>query len=246
MEEENKKSSKKKLFIIIGVIISIVVIGGIVYATFIRDNYSNNNNKINSGGRPSNSTEIFDPGIVDKKPIIYLYPEEETEISVIVGNPENLTHTYPKYNNGWNIIAKPNGELIDLKSGRTLYSLYWEGINTVSPNMTEGFIVEGKSTIEFLEEKLAILGLSQREANEFIIYWLPQMENNIYNFIRFQNMEEINNNMPLQITPSPDNIIRVMMEFKALDKEINVKEQLLETPQRNGFIVVEWGGTEIK
>ena len=59
-------------------------------------------------------------------------------------------------------------------------------------------------------------------------------------------MEEINDNMQLNITPSPDSIIRIVMEFKALDKEINVKEQILQTPQRNGFVVVEWGGTEIK
>ena len=58
-------------------------------------------------------------------------------------------------------------------------------------------------------------------------------------------MEEINKNMPLEITPTPDTVIRIVMEFKGLEKEIEVKEQKLETPQRNGFTVVEWGGTEI-
>lgn len=180
------------------------------------------------------------------KPIIYLYPTEEIEVSVTVGNPQNLTHTYPKYNNGWNVKAKPNGDLIDINTGRSLYALYWEGLNIIKPNMEEGFIIEGKDTIAFLEEKLAILGLNEREANEFIIYWLPKLENNKYNFIRFQTIEEINRNMPLQVEPAPDTTIRVMMEFKGLNEKINVKEQILETPQRNGFVLVEWGGTEIE
>jgi len=180
------------------------------------------------------------------KPVIYLYPEEEQKVNVRVGNPERLTHTYPKYEESWNVIAMPNGDLTDTKTGRNLYCLYWEGINTVKPNMEEGFVVKGEDTIKFLEEKLEILGLSEREANEFIIYWLPKMENNKYNFIRFQTEEEINKNMPLNITPNPDTIIRIIMEFKGLDKEIMVKEQELKTPTRDGFVVVEWGGTEIK
>ena len=40
-------------------------------------------------------------------------------------------------------------------------------------NIKEGFIVKGKDTITFLKEKLAQLGLNEREANEFIIYSLP-------------------------------------------------------------------------
>ena len=44
------------------------------------------------------------------KPIIYLYPTEEKNISVILWNTENLSHTYPKYdsNKWWNVIAQPN------------------------------------------------------------------------------------------------------------------------------------------
>ena len=180
-----------------------------------------------------------------EKPIIYLYPTEETKVSVKVGNPERFTHTYPKYEDSWEVLAKPNGDLVDLKTGRNLYALYWEGINTVKPNMDEGFVVKGEDTISFLEEKLAILGLNEREAEEFIVYWLPRLERNKYNFIRFQTAEEINENMPLEITPKPDTVIRIVMEFKGLAKPIEVKEQKIEAPTREGFVVVEWGGTEI-
>ena len=132
------------------------------------------------------------------------------------------------------------------KKGRNLYALYWEGKNTERTKAEEGFVVKGEDTISFLEEKLEILGLNEREANEFIIYWLPKLENNKYNYIRFETEEEINRNMPLYINPKPESLIRVMMEYKPLNKKIEVKEQKLETPKREGYTVVEWGGTEIK
>jgi len=181
------------------------------------------------------------------KPIIYLYPTEETIVEVKLLNEELITTTYPKYEDNWKILAKPNGDLIDLKTSRTLYGLYWEGVNKYSNNINEGFVIKGKDTIKFLEEKLHILGLTEREANEFIIYWLPKMEKNEYNLIRFQTLEEINKNMPLEITPKPDTIIRVMMEFKPLKRKIKIKEQNLSNLKinREGFVVVEWGGTEL-
>ena len=36
------------------------------------------------------------------------------------------------------------------------------------------------------------------------------------------------------------------MTFKGLENPIEVEEQKLYTPERKGFTVVEWGGTEIK
>ena len=126
------------------------------------------------------------------------------------------------------------------------YALYWESIFPVKADFNEGFVVKGKDTIFFLEEKLAVLGLTEREANEFIVYWLPQLENNPYNYIRFQTAAEINQVMPLEVKPAPDTVIRVMMEFKGLKKKVPVKAQKLLTPERKGFVLVEWGGTELK
>ena len=180
------------------------------------------------------------------KPIIYIYPQEETEVSVKVGYPDSLTCTYPKYENGWDVIASPDGNLKDVKTGRNLYALYWEGIRTKEGNIEDGFVVKGENVARFLEEKLEILGLNEREAEEFIVYWLPILEKNEYNFIRFYEKEEINEMMPLEINPEPETLIRVLMGWKKLDKNIDIKEQKLEKVQRTGYTVVEWGGTEIK
>ena len=184
------------------------------------------------------------PDVPVDKPIIYLYPEKEMTVRVTLGNEQALTCTYPKYENNWSVLAKPNGDLIDLKTDRYQYSLYYESMSNYQ--MTEsGFVVKGEDTISFLEEKLTVLGLSEREANEFIIYWLPQLEANKYNYIRFATMEEIEANMPLDIVPEPDSVIRVLMIFKGLEEPIEVTEQTLTTPERAGFTVVEWGGTNL-
>lgn len=110
----------------------------------------------------------------------------------------------------------------------------------------DGFVVKGEDTAKFLEEKLSILGLTEREAEEFIIYWLPKMEQNKYNYIRFATEKEINTNMAIEINPNPDTIIRILMTYKRLENPIQVEEQNLTTPNRDGFVAVEWGGTEIK
>ncbi len=183
--------------------------------------------------------------VMPEKPIIYLYPTTKTDVSVKLLNEEKLTTTYPKYENSWEVVAHPNGLLIDKKTGRELYSLYWEGKDFHANIEKDGFIVKGEDTINFLEEKLAILGLNEREADEFIIYWLPQLENNKYNYIRFASIEEINEYMPIEINPKPDTLIRILMLYKPLNKKIEVKEQELITPDRDGFTAVEWGGSLI-
>ena len=181
------------------------------------------------------------------KPMIYIYPTEKMNVRVKLGNPQNLTCTYPKYENDWFVTADRDGTLKDNKTGRNLYGLYWEG-KSINKNksMNEGFCIKGKDTAKFLEEKLEILGLNYREAEEFIIYWLPKMENNTYNYVRFEPIEEQNLEMPLEIIPKPDNIIRIMMDWKALDNKIDVKEQVLQKQSRKGYTVVEWGGSELK
>ena len=175
------------------------------------------------------------------KPMIYLYPTIETQVNVKLWTPENLSHTYPKYNSEkWrNVIAQPNGDLEDVDTWRKLYALYREWKSDNETNFDEWFVVAWKDIIPFLEEKLAILWLNEREAEEFIVYWLPQMESNKYNLIRFETIEEQNENMPLNITPTPNTVIRVMMDWKAIDEPIDISEQQLITPERNGFTVVE-------
>ena len=184
---------------------------------------------------------------ISYKPVIYLYPLSETNISVKLLRDQDIIYSYPRYANEWNVSAHPNGQLVDLETGRNLYSLYYESKNKVNFGIHEdGFIVKSDNVATFLEEKLAILGLTEIEAEEFIIYWMPKLESNPYNYVRFATIEEINENMPLEINPNPDTIIRILMTYKGIDMPFEVEQQELETPKRAGFTVVEWGGAEIE
>ena len=189
-------------------------------------------------------TETCDPDVV-YKPVIYLYPTTTTNVSVKLGAPEKLQVSYPSYDGGWRVQAQPNGTLTDLKTGRQLYSLYYEADKTTYSTINDhGFIVKGSDTASFLEQKLDQLGLTEREAEEFIIYWLPLLQNNSYNYIYFALAAETTQNMPLNVSPQPDTVIRFTMEYCPLQAPLQLPEQQLPPkPERKGFTLVEWGGT---
>ncbi len=177
------------------------------------------------------------------KPVIYLYPEEETEVTVCLDYDGELTCTYPAYDGGWTVTAQPDGILTDAE-GRTYNYLYWEGVASTEYDFSQGFCVPGEDTAAFLEDALARLGLTRREANEFIVYWLPRMEPNPYNLIAFQ-ATAYTDHARLTITPEPDSLLRVFMAWQPLDTQEDIPAQNLPAFDRTGFTVVEWGGAEI-
>ena len=184
-------------------------------------------------------------GVPAAKPVIYLYPEEETQVSVRLDFDGQLTSTYPSYEDGWTVDASPDGTLTDPATGRQYYCLFWEGIIPTEYDFSTGFCVAGENTAAFLEDALADLGLTEKEANEFIIYWLPKMEHNPYNLISFQT-EAYTDSAMLTIDPAPDTLIRVFMAWQGLDQPVEVEPQTLTARDRTGFTAVEWGGGEIK
>ena len=179
----------------------------------------------------------------DKKPVIYLYPESTTDVTVKLDYAGEITCTYPEYKDGWKVTASPDGTLKDA-NGQTYNYLYWEGQNHVEYDFSEGFCVVGSDTAAFLESALSQLGLTRQEANEFMVYWLPQMQENPYNLIAFQS-DVYTQAAQLSITPEPDIMLRVFMAWKPLKKAVERPTQNLSAPERTGFTVVEWGGCEV-
>jgi hypothetical protein len=179
-----------------------------------------------------------------EKPVIYLYPEETMEATVKLDYNGEITCTYPTYNEGWTVTAHSDGTLINQKDGKEYSYLFWEGNSNIEYDMSKGFIVKGKDTADFLRDKLEYIGMTPKEYNEFIVYWLPKMQNNPYNLITFQN-KVYTDNAELEIIPEPDSILRVFMAYRPLDEAISIEEQNLEPFKRQGFTVVEWGGTVV-
>ena len=179
------------------------------------------------------------------KPVIYLYPEKPMDISVQLKlNNSEFTTVYPKFNekNTWNVHAKPNGDII--LNDRTYPYLFWEASSYDLEDSNEGFLVTEENAEKFLEEKLEILGLNEKERADFIVFWLPHLIKNKLSLCTFQS-KKFFDNFELNITPKPDTLIRIYLCIKKLDSPINVKEQKLESIERKGYTAIEWGGYKL-
>jgi uncharacterized protein YdhG (YjbR/CyaY superfamily) len=180
------------------------------------------------------------------KPVLYLYPtKNKTEVTVTFAHPEYLTTTYPKYNKNWVVTANKDGSLYDSKN-QYYYALYWEESKYKKTDFKTGFYVTKDNASKFLEEKLDQIGLTRKEANEFIMYWLPILEKNQKNLVYFELTDSRQKFNKLNINPQPDSLLRVAIHVKKVNCKKKIKEEKLTKFTRTGFTAVEWGGVNYK
>lgn len=206
-----------------------------------------------NGSCPAGTTKTSVPNSIKEcisafKPVIYLYPESETDVSVKLNFHGQLTATYPEYDpslGGWDVTAHPNGKIINKADQKEYSYLFWDGkADDLTADFSTGFVVSGSETRAFLQSVLPKMGLEPKEYNEFIVFWYPLMKNNPYNLIHFEG-EAYEKSAPLEITPTPDSILRVFMMYRPLTEKIQVEPQSFAPFNRKGFSVIEWGGTMI-
>jgi hypothetical protein len=178
------------------------------------------------------------------KPVIYLYPTRKTEVKVSFSSPMDLTKTEPEYNNGWIVTAYPNGSLINKLDNKKYPYLYWEGFTKNQfPSLNYGDVVKKQNIKKYLITTLSEYGLNTTERNDFISYWLPYLNDRPYYLIRFYTTTNLDNVIPETIYPKPDSVLRILMEYRGLDKMIEIANPPLIVPfTRKGFTVIEWGG----
>ncbi len=200
-----------------------------------------------------------------EKPNLYLYPEiggqpvkeingketVELRVSLRMEN-DRMAASWPVAEEAegtyrWNVYAAEDGTLYDAGGNEYSY-IFWDTMRDGEADFSEGFCVRGCDTAEFLRETLSGMGLTPREYNEFIVYWLPRMKDNPYNIISFQN-DSYAADYPLEIEDpagnTPDSVLRVMMAWKPSREKAELRAQSFEPFERKGFVVVEWGGYEI-
>ena len=176
------------------------------------------------------------------KPVIYLYPEQTEKVSVKLNPAGGFTYSEPDYGSGWNVIADPKSNITNLADGKNYPYLFWEGRGGIYRTPDRGFVVEQKDIHIFLTDKLQQLGLNNKESADFMEFWEPKMQGSPYYFVTFMGNTVMDELAPLSITPKPDTVIRVLMDFTPLDHKIWVEGFNIRTPERKGFTVVEWGG----
>lgn len=180
------------------------------------------------------------------KPIIYLYPQLTTDISVKIDIHGEDAFLYPTYAESWDFTAESNGDLL-FDDGQTYNYLFWEAAHgmALSPEQTQsGFFVKGENAIDFLEEKLTTAGFNSKEQADFITFWGPRMSQNKLNFVHFEFNETCDKYANLDISPKPDNLYRIYMVWGSVSDEYKIETQEIEQFYRSGFSVLEWGGQE--
>lgn len=190
----------------------------------------------------------FSPNInsVVEKPVIYLYPEDERNVSVNIFLKDALAQdtliTYPEIDDGWDVIAYPNGSIVS--HGEEYSYLFWEAQSNIEWDFSKGFVVQGENSLSFLENILPRMGLKPKEYHDFIVYWYPLMSKNKYNLVSFQT-DVYEEHFILDIRPQPDSILRVFMVVKKIDAPIQIDPQEFKEFERKGFTVIEWGGSMV-
>ena len=176
------------------------------------------------------------------KPVIYLYPQEKTQVSVKVG--ADITISIPDYNQGWQVTAYPDGTIIS--GGKSYDSLFWEGQGIgIYPKIDRGFVVKQTDLREALGSQLTQLGLNNKERSDFIGFWMTKLPTTPYVRLTWLMTHDMDQVAPLTITPTPQTMIRVFLDYQGLQKPITIKSQSLSSIPREGFTVVEWGGLKL-
>ena len=248
-EKDNRTVGK--LLLLAGGVIAAVMIVGVLCWDFKPACDPAEETQVTAEPESEPGQAVTGPAIApsEKKPVVYVYAAEDGQ-EVTVTLDAYVTLAYPeREGRSWTVKADRDGTLYDA-DGQQYNYLYWEDAKAEpDTGFAEGFCVAGKDTAPFLEKALAEMGLNRREANEFIVYWLPVMEKNAYNIVSFESAA-YEDAYPLHTEPEADNMLRVNMRFKASDTPVDLKPQDLSALKgdfkREGLHIVEWGGCEIE
>jgi hypothetical protein len=195
-----------------------------------------------------------------RKPNIYLYPTETTDVSVRLELAEGcaLTRSDPPYGDGWRVTVSPDGSLSDSR-GYLVGEVDGEEVIFDAPRygylfyeaeapdvwQTErGWLVTRNDLTGFFTDLLNAYGFRGREVDDFLEYWPPLLSDPFY--IVCPQTENIDAVVGLRVEPEPDSVLRLFFLIEPLDEAAATADWYLPEPviphfERTGFAVVEWG-----
>jgi len=172
------------------------------------------------------------------KPNIYIYPENETNLDVLLKFPNGgkIIESIPEYNIGWNIIVKPSGLIDDQYE-----YLFYEAEIPKLLQKDFGWKVNGAQLDSFFTNSLQSLSFSAKEIKDFTDYWIPILDETKTYMIYPQFNEELADIVQLDISVKPDNLIRVWYLIEDYSENFDLEEPVIPVFQRQGFVILEWG-----
>ncbi|MBN2413916.1 hypothetical protein JXQ31_19740 [candidate division KSB1 bacterium] len=195
--------------------------------------------QLNENGR------VIDDTLNVYKPNIYLYPETAQRVTVRLDVPRGgaIVESDPEYDNGWNVWVEPSG-LIDRK-----YSyLFYECRLPMTQKLSAGWKIPQSRLKSFFTQNLRDNGFNDREIRDFIQYWMPLLNDFPYYTIYPLYTRRVDVLLPLHISPSPDNLLRLWYVVEGADRNAEQPSTPAGIPQfvRRGFCAAEWGVIYIK
>lgn len=183
-----------------------------------------------------------------KKPVIYTYSDVEKAVDITIRPKGELTFTYPLAEAGkWSGTVHADGSFTS--NGKNYPYLFWEGERkqSLQPDFSSGFVVNRDEVVPFLEKQLTAMGLNEKEQTDFITFWGPIMTQSESGFAHFVFNEDYDELATLEISPKPDHMFRVYLLWTPLQagQHISPKRQTIPKMTREGFYVIEWGGSEV-
>jgi len=179
------------------------------------------------------------------KPNIYLYPAEETEVSVSLkfAGEGYITTTIPDYGDGWNVTITPDGRIDDEYD-----FLFYEGVVDAEAQHTHGWLIVQEELESFFRVNLTAYGFRGQEIEDFVEFWVPRLTDKPMYVIYPQLNEDYDNLVALTVEPKPDHVLRLAYTIRGVDifdGRLLAPEMptasFIVPQEREGFWVTEWG-----
>jgi internalin A len=174
-----------------------------------------------------------------EKPAIYLYPETDSNVYVVLDVNGAIFKSEPAYGTGWYVFVTKKGTI-----DNTFDYLFYEAVFDRTPVFKPGsWVVKTEDLQTWFDEHLLKLGLSVFEAQQFKEYWLNRLTGAAYYEIGLVDRAFLDEDATLIIVPRPQTVIRLIFYFIPLQEDRGFSPpDLAAPPAREGFTVVEWGG----
>ena len=168
-------------------------------------------------------------------PNLYLYPETETDVSVMLDFPSGgyVTVSEPEYGNGWNVHVTPDGFINDGYD-----YLFYEAKVVMPLQSSVGWILDGADLENEFRRVLESLCFAGREIDDFVEHWVPRVQGKPWYVMYPQDAEQMS---VLNISPVPNKVLRALFVIRPLNQPIPVTAPVVTPFERDGFTVVEWG-----
>ncbi len=181
-----------------------------------------------------------DSCIIAYKPNIYIYPEEKTDLTLLLVFPKGgkVVASIPEYNNGWYFSVDKSG-LID----NSYNYLFYESQQPDVWQLKQGWVVMKEDLEHFFVENMAEYGFSDNEIKDFTDYWIPRFSAEAYEIFP-QSKQLIESVIKLDTSKKPDNLLRLFYVVRESSQKpgFTLAEPEIDlTFKREGFFITEWG-----